>query len=715
MESWIGALLARMTLKEKIGQLRQVSGASPVGESLIRSGGVGSFFNIVDVETCNRYQRIALEESPHGIPLLMGRDVIHGFRTVLPIPLGQAASWNPELVEEGASMAAREASTCGINWTFAPMVDIARDPRWGRIAEGNGEDPFLGSAMGAAMVRGFQGTRLADPEKIAACAKHYVGYGAAEGGRDYNTTLIPEATLRDVYLPPFKACVDAGVASVMSAFNDLNGVPASGNAHTLRRILREEWGFEGVVVSDWTSIREMVVHGFSEDERSAAVAALSAGVDMEMVSTCYADHLEALVEEGTVPLVWIDEAVRRILRLKSRLGLFENPYVDPSRRRVLLAPAHREVARRLARQTLVLLKNEGAVLPLSEKMGSIAVVGPLADSPVDQLGCWVMDGKPEDTITPLTAIRERVGSAVAVHYAPGLPTSRSVDTSGFREAVRAGEVSDMILLFVGEEASLSGEAHSRAFLDLPGAQESLVEALAETGKPLVVVVMAGRPLTLTRIMAKASALLIAWHPGTMGGPAIADVLFGDESPSGKLPVTFPRTVGQVPLYYNHKNTGRPPLPDAPSIPLGTPLDPVGYVSCYLDVDPTPLFPFGYGLSYSRFEYANLRLSAERIRPSESLSVSVQLRNVGGRVAEEVVQLYVRDLVGSVTRPVKELKGFKRVRLGPGESCTVTFTLGAEDLAFHNAAGRRVTEPGKFHLWVGGSSVEGLRGEFELTV
>lgn len=714
MASRIGGLLARMSLREKIGQMRQISGASPEGETLTRQGEVGSFFNIVDVETCNRYQRIAREESPHGIPLLMGRDVIHGFRTVFPIPLGQAASWNPSLVEAAAAVAAREASACGVNWTFAPMVDIARDPRWGRIAEGNGEDPFLGSVMAAAMVRGFQGKNLADPECIAACAKHYVGYGAAEGGRDYNTTLIPEPTLRDVYLPPFKACVDAGVASLMSAFNDLNGVPASGNDFTLRRILREEWGFRGLVVSDWTAIREMVVHGFCEDEKAAAVAALSAGVDMEMVSTCYSDHLEALVEEGTVPMAWIDEAVRRILHVKERLGLFENPYVKPSRVSVLLSPEHQDMARQLARQTLVLLKNKGDVLPLSKEIRSLAVIGPLADSPADQLGCWVMDGRPKDAITPLRALRERAGKSLVIHDAPGLPHPRSTNTSGFAEAVRAVRSSEVGLLFLGEDAGLSGEAHSRAFLDLPGAQEALLDALAAEGKPLILVVFAGRPLTLTRVLEKVDALLMGWHPGTMGGPAIVDVLFGDESPSGKLPVTFPRTVGQVPLYYNHKNTGRPPLPDAPSIPLGTPLDPVGYVSCYLDVDPTPLFPFGYGLSYGRFRYENLSLSAERIAPSATLSVSARLTNVGKQTAEEVVQLYVRDLAGSLTRPVKELKGFQRVRLNPGESRLVTFSLTAADLAFHNRVGRRVAEPGTFHVWIGGSSTEGLRGEFELT-
>ena len=703
LKARVEEILSRMTLREKIGQMCQLSGMSEEGEELIRRGEIGSFLNVVGAEECNRYQRIAVQESRLGIPLLMGRDVIHGFRTIFPIPLGQAAAWDPELVEEAARIAAREASSEGINWTFAPMVDVARDPRWGRIAEGGGEDPFLTSTLGRAMVRGFQGEDLSAPDSIAACAKHYVGYGAAEGGRDYNTTLIPEGTLRDVYMPPFKACVEAGVATIMSAFNEINGVPATGNEFTLRKVLKGEWGFEGFVVSDWEAVAELVVHGFCADEREAAEAAVRAGVDMEMVSRCYREHLEGLVRSGKVPIELIDEAVRRILRVKLKLGLFENPFVDPSRRSVLLAEEHLEVARRLARESVVLLKNENDLLPLPDDLRAIAVIGPLADSPVDQMGCWVMDGRAEDVITPLRAIRERVSGRTEVIFAPGLEGPRSCERRGFEEAVRAAKRADVVLLFLGEDAGLSGEAHCRAFLDLPGAQEELLKAVAGEGKPIVAIIMAGRPLVLTSILDKVDALMFAWHPGTMGGPALADLIFGDESPSGKLPVSFPRAVGQIPIYYSHKNTGRPPKPGERG----------GFFTGYLDIDITPLFPFGYGLSYTEFRYDNLRLSSERIGIGDSLTASVDVENEGRFEAEEVVQLYVRDLVGSVTRPVKELKGFKRVRLRPGERRTVSFTLHTDDLRFHNREMEFVVEPGEFRLWVGGSSAEGLTARFEV--
>jgi len=713
IETSVEQLLASMTLPEKIGQMSQASGLSPEHEDLIRQGQLGSLLNVVGVETSNHCQRLAREASRLGIPLLLGRDVIHGFRTIFPIPLGQAAAWHPELVEEAAAIAAREAASQGVRWTFAPMVDVARDPRWGRIAEGGGEDPYLTAQLGRAMVRGFQGRDLADPERLAACAKHYVGYGAAEGGRDYNTTRIPEGTLREVYLPPFRACVEAGVATVMSAFNELNGIPATGHEGTLRTILKQEWAFDGFVVSDWGSVAEMVPHGFCADEKEAAWAALRAGVDMEMVSPCYRHHLAALVDEGRVPMSWVDEAVRRILRLKFRLGLFENPYVDPLRPSPLLAPGHLAVAHRLARESIVLLKNEDHLLPLPRDLRSLAVVGPLADRAADQMGCWVFDGRPEDAITPWSALQERLAGRTALQFAPGLEDCRSTSRKGFPEAVEAARRADRVVLFLGEDAGLSGEAHCRAFLDLPGAQEELVEAVAATGKPVVAVILAGRPLTLSRIVNRVQALMMAWHPGTMGGPALVDLLLGEASPSGKLPATFPRTVGQIPLYYAHSNTGRPPQPTERAAPMGTPLDPVGFSSTYLDVEPTPLFPFGYGLSYTDFRYRHLRLSGERIGPGESLTVSVDLQNVGPCEAEEVVQLYVRDLVGSVIRPVKELKGFQRVRLRPGETCTVSFSLHADALRFYNRELEFVAEPGQFHLWVGGSSVEGLQGTFEL--
>jgi beta-glucosidase len=709
-EGRIDDLLARMTLAEKVGQMAQLSGTHEAFEGLIRRGAVGSFLNVVG-EQARKYQRLAVEGSRLGIPLIFGRDVIHGFRTIFPIPLGQAASFDPEIVREGARIAASEAAASGVHWTFGPMVDIARDPRWGRIAEGCGEDPYLAACLGAAMVQGFQGEDLADPHHIAACAKHYVGYGAAEGGRDYDTTWVPEGLLRDVYLVPFAACVRAGVATLMSAFNDLNGVPASGNAFTLRKVLKGEWGFDGFVVSDWASICELIPHGFAADEREAALRGVAAGVDMEMVTTAYTKHLEALVADGVLPVELIDEAVRRILRIKLRLGLFDDPYRRGPGEDLLLAEEHLAAARQAARESCVLLKNDG-LLPLSEGIGRLAVVGPLADAGRDQLGCWAMDGRSDDSCTPLAALRMALG-AERVAYAPGLAGCRTADGSGIAAAVAAAREADAVLAFVGEDAGMSGEAHNRAFLDLPGAQQRLVDALAEAGKPLAAVVMAGRSLTLGPVLEKVGALLLTWHPGTMGGPAIADLLFGLESPSGRLPVSLPRTVGQVPIYYNRKNTGRPPRDDAPAIPTGTPLDPVGFTTSYLDVDHRPLFPFGYGLSYTTFEYAGLQLSTTQVRLGEALTAAATLTNTGPVHAVEVVQIYVRDLVGSVTRPVRELKGFQRVALEPGESRQVQFTLHTADLAFHNADMQRVTEPGRFHLWIGPDAQSGLQGEFEV--
>jgi beta-glucosidase len=716
MASRIGDLLSQMTLAEKLGQLRQVQGGEYC-QDLARQGLIGSVLNVTEPDTpnrarvCNDLQRVAVEESRLGIPLLIGRDVIHGFRTILPIPLGQAASFDLALVEQGAAGAAREASAVGIRWTFAPMVDIARDPRWGRIAEGGGEDPLLAGRLGAAMVRGFQGDDLSAPDRIAACAKHYAGYGAAEGGRDYNATWIPEVLLRNVYLPPFRACVEAGVATVMSAFNDLNGVPATGNPFLLRQILRDEWDFAGLVVSDWDSVRELISQGVAADEAEAARLALTAGVDMEMVSDCYS-RLSALIETRTVGEALVDEAVSRVLGLKFCLGLFEAPYCDEARASVHLDANHLEVAKRLATESCVLLKNDGA-LPLPADVRSLACVGPLAHAPTDQAGCWSMDLVPDDTVTPLVALREALAGSAEVCYAPGLDHARSTDTGGFEAARGAAEDSDAVVVFLGEDAGLSGEAHCRAFLDLPGAQEQLLEALAETGKPIIAVVMTGRPLVLSRAIDRVAALLIAWHPGTMGGPALADLLLGRASPSGKLPVSFPRTVGQVPVYYSHMNTGRPVVPGGEDIPLGTPLDPVGFRSSYLDADTRPLFPFGFGLSYTTFSYSDLVLSRTSMSPGECLVASVALTNAGLVEAEEVVQLYVRDLVGSVTRPLKELKDFRRVRLGAGEREIVSFELSTDALAFHNAAMERVVEPGGFHLMIGGSSDDVLTAEFSV--
>jgi beta-glucosidase len=713
IEKRIDEILAKMTLEEKLGQMSQSpdmhSPLSAKDKEDIRKGRWGSYLNAASPAERAEAQRIALKESRLGIPLIFGRDVIHGYRTVFPIPLGQAASWDPELVRQAARVAGREAASTGIHWTFAPMLDIARDPRWGRVAETLGEDPYLTSTLGAAMVRGFQNDKLGSEGSIAACAKHYVGYGAAEGGRDYNTTWIPEVLLRDVYLPSFHAARNAGAATFMSAFNDLNGVPTSGNAFTLRKILRDEWKFDGFVVSDWNSITEMINHGFAADAREAALRGINAGVDMEMVSTSYYDTGKSLVDSGQIPMKEIDDAVRNILRVKLRMGLFDQQ-PKPADASKLLDSEALGVAKHLATQSLVLLKNEG-LLPLA-KTNKVAVIGPLADAPVDQMGSWVMDGRKEDVQTPVASLRKLLGDNRVV-FVPALKTSRDMNHGEFAAAAEAARNADIVLLFLGEEQILSGEAHSRAFLNLPGAQEALVDEIAKAGKPMVAVIMAGRPLTFPSVASQAKAVLYAWHPGTMGGPAIADVLFGDASPSGRLPITFPRTVGQVPIYYAKRNTGRPPSDSELGIPIGTPLDPKGFTSKYLDVDFTPAYPFGFGLSYTVFQYSNLKVLNPKVPIGQAVTVSAEILNNGSREGDEVVQLYVRDLVGSVTRPVRELKGFKRIHLRPGEKQTVEFTLRTQDLAFHNANNQFVTEPGKFQVWIAPDAERGVRGDFEL--
>lgn len=731
------ALLAQMTLDEKIGQMWQVNGigGEPTGEAtnvvagskiyeLVRAGQVGSILNETSPRLINALERVAVEESRLGVPLIFGRDVIHGFRTIFPIPLGQAASWNPDLVDEAAAAAAAEARSQGIQWTFAPMVDIARDPRWGRIAESLGEDPYLASQLAAGMVHGFQGDDLASPDHVAACAKHFAGYGATEGGRDYNTTVISPALMQNIYLPSFHAAVEAGVTTLMCAFNEVNGVPMSANVHLLRDVLREQWGFRGFVVSDWESILETVEHGYAEDERAAALAAVQAGVNMEMVSHTYHDYLARLVHDGAVPASTVDELVLEILRVKFRLGLFERPYVDTSRPAPLLSAAHLDLARRLARQSVVLLKNEHGVLPLDgSKVTNVAVIGPLADAPWDQLGTWIPDGREADSHTLLEAIRQRAAGKFEVLYASGLPEdyggpARDFErsTAGIPRAVAAAREADVVLLAVGERAALSGEARSRAILDLPGSQNELVAAVAAVGKPTVMIVQAGRPLTVGRQIEQVDAVLYSLHAGTMAGPAIADLVWGDESPSGKLPVTMPKTVGQIPLYYNHKNTGRPPRPY--DFKTDRTIDDhinteLGYNSNYIDVGPYPLYPFGYGLSYTTFKYGQAELSTDKLRPGGTLAVRVPVTNTGRVAADEVLQLYVRDVVGSLTRPVRELKGFRRVHLAPGQTQVVELALAADDLAFYNNQEERVLEPGKFEVYVGGSSLAPLIGRFEL--
>jgi len=709
-----------MTLREKIGQMVQVAGPKGgIPDALrrqLREGRIGSMLNVTEPAISCELQRIAVEESRLGIPLIIGRDVIHGCRTIFPIPLALAATWDPQAAETCARVAAREASAAGFHWTFAPMMDITRDPRWGRIAEGFGEDPYLASLFAAAMVRGFQGSDLSSPDTLAACAKHFAGYGAAEGGRDYDAAVLSENLLRDVYLPPFKAAVDANVATVMTAFNEINGVPATGSIHLLRKILREEWGFSGFVVSDWKSIEEMVNHGFCEDGRDAARKAVQAGVDMEMQSSTYSDHLEDLVATEEIREGLIDDAAAHILDIKFRLGLFGE---RPLYRAAVPGQPEREAllqAKNAALRSIVLLKNNG-ILPLSPETRRIAVVGPLADDPYEVLGTWNRDGRTEDTITPLAAIRSLLGEKTEILHAGGMKYSRSRDTTGFAQAVQCAREADVVIFFAGEEAILSGEGHSRAYLNLPGAQETLLDEVAATGTPIVLVVLAGRPLIIGKAAEKAAAVLYGWHPGTMGGPALADLIFGVESPSGKLPITFPKAEGQIPVYYAHKNTGRPPeklsLTMIDDSPVRAYQSSLGDAARYLDIGYQPQYPFGYGLSYTKFEYSDLRLSAGTVLPGDTIQASVRLANSGTMEAEEVVQLYVRDVTGSLTRPVKELKGFQRIRLKPGEERIVRFYIETGKLGFHNSAMQYVVEPGRFTLWIGGDSQSSLMAEFHL--
>lgn len=722
IEQRIEELLAKMSLEEKIGQTAQRGTSSrekTLSKTLIeavRKGQVGSVLNVMNKDYVEELQRIAVEESPNGIPLIFARDVIHGFKTIFPIPLGQAATWNPAIVEKGSRVAAEEASTYGIRWTFAPMLDISRDPRWGRIAESPGEDPYLASVLGKAYVKGFQGDDLSDPTSIAACGKHFIGYGAAEGGRDYNTANIPEQLLRDVYLKPFKAIHEAGAASYMTSFNDINGIPASAHKFLLKDVLRDEWGFDGIVVSDWNSVSEMVTHGYAEDLKAAARRSALAGLDMEMTSTAYADNLKTLIEEGVVSKEQLDDMVRHILRIKFRLGLFENPTFDRNEEGIILSNANLAAAKQAAIESMVLLKNEKDLLPLSKDITNVAVIGPLADAAREQLGTWIFDGDKKDSQTPVPALQAYLGKN-KVTYEPGLTFSRERNKDGFAKAIAAAEKSDVIVFIGGEEAILSGEAHSRADINLPGAQEALIHELSKTGKPIVLVIMAGRPITLGNIEDKVSSILMAWHPGTMAGPALSDVLFGEASPSGRLPVTWPKAVGQIPIYYNHTNTGRPAdsasFVQLDDIPIEAWQSSLGNSSHYLDIGFHPQYPFGYGLGYTTFEYQNLKISKASIALGETLRVSADIKNTGSREGTETVQLYVRDLVGDLVRPVKELKGFEQVKLAPGEQKTVSFTLHTDDLAFYNQAMENLAEPGEFQLWIGKNAEEGLQGSFAI--
>ncbi|RGV38282.1 glycoside hydrolase family 3 N-terminal domain-containing protein [Bacteroides clarus] len=714
IENKVEALLGKMTLEEKLGQMNQLSPwdfDELAGK--VRKGEVGSILNYTDSALVNKIQRVAVEESRLGIPLLVSRDVIHGYKTIFPIPLGQAATFNPQIVERGARVAAVEASADGIRWTFAPMIDISRDPRWGRIAESCGEDPYLTSVMGTAMIKGFQGSSLNSPTSMAACAKHFVAYGASEGGKDYNSTFVPERVLRNVYLPPFKAAVDAGCATFMTSFNDNDGVPGTANKFVLKDILRDEWKFDGMVVTDWASAAEMINHGFCADGKDAAEKSVNAGVDMDMVSETFIKNLKRSLEENVVSMQAIDNAVRNILRLKFRMGLFDNPYIATPQR-VKYAEEHLKAAKEAVEQSVILLKNSNGTLPLTDNVRTIAVVGPMADAPYEQLGTWVFDGEKEHTVTPLKAIKEMYGDKVNVIFEPALAYSRDKDRSGIVKAVSAARRADAVIVFVGEESILSGEAHSLANLDLQGAQSELIKSLSAVGKPLVTVVMAGRQLTIGKEVEASDAVLYLFHPGTMGGPAIADILFGKVNPSAKTPVTFPRMTGQLPMYYAHNNTGRPANPTEmliDEIPVEAGQTSVGCRSFYLDAGDTPLFPFGYGLSYTTFEYSNLKLASDMLTVGGELLVTVDLKNTGRYDGVEVVQLYIQDKIGSVTRPVKELKAFRRVALKAGESTVVSFSLPVSELAFWGYDMTYGVEPGDFRLWVGTSSAEGVSADF----
>ena len=708
---------SQMTKTEKVALIRQAA-AEMLDNSIIqpvKAGGIGSLLNVTDPEMVNKLQKEAMENSRLGIPLIIGRDVIHGFKTIFPIPLGQAASFSPQVVEEGARIAAVEARSTGVTWTFAPMLDISRDARWGRIAESLGEDPYLAGILGAAMVKGFQGNgNLNDPNSIASCVKHFVGYGAAEGGRDYNSTNIPPILLHNVYLSPFQQAIKAGAATVMASFNDNDGIPASGNSYILKKILRDEWKFDGFVVSDWASMTEMIAHGFAKDGKQVAEISANAGLDMEMVSGSYVQYLPQLVKEGKVSVETIDNAVRNILRIKFRMGLFENPYVDTKKESVLYADAHLKAARQSAIESAILLKNDNNILPLSRGK-KVAVIGPMADAPHDQIGTWVFDGDKNYTVTPVAALKGEYKDVNYV-YEQGLAYSRDKSTANFEKAKQAAASADVAVVFLGEEAILSGEAHSLSNINLIGLQSDLLKAVKSAGKPVVLVIMAGRPLTIERDLPYADAVLFNFHPGTMGGPAILDLLFGKANPSGKLPATFVREVGQIPMYYNHNNTGRPApekVMTLDDIALEAGQTSLGNTSFYLDSGKDPLFPFGYGLSYTTFEYSNITLSASTIPMNGTLTVKATLKNTGSVEGTEVAQLYVQDIVGSVVRPVKELKGFQRVALKAGEAKTIEFKLTTDDLAFYGRDLVKKAEKGDFNVWVGGHSNATLKGTFSV--
>jgi beta-glucosidase len=723
----VEALLKKMSLEEKVGQLNQVGGAAfspgPAAEDQIRKGGAGSVLWLNDTKKFNELQKIAIEESPSGIPLLFALDVIHGYRTIFPVPLAMAASWDPNVPEKTQTIAAKEARAAGLHWTFGPMLDICRDPRWGRIVEGAGEDPYLGSAMAAAQVRGFQGDDLSDSERVLACAKHFAGYGYSDGGRDYDPVYLSESQLRNIVLPPFKAAVDAGVATFMSAYMDLNDVPATGNRWLLRQVLREEWGFDGFLVSDAFAVGNMVIQHHAKDRREAALRGLKAGMNMDMSSYTYTENAAQLVADGALTEAEIDELVRPILTIKFKMGLFEKPYIDETLlEKVIALPEHREVSRWSAQRSMVLLRNEGGLLPLSKDIKKVAVIGPVADSMQATEGSWMVFGHTPAAVTVLQGIRAKLPNA-EVTYASGPEIRRDIPSwfeslmagqerkpeqtpaeseAAFQSALEVAKAADQIIMVLGETDVMAGEAASRASLDLPGRQEELLKAVSALGKPVVLVLLNGRPLSINWAAENVPAILEAWEPGTEGGNAVADILFGDANPGGKLPVTFPRKGSHAPLYYARNMTHSPE---------GSPM----YNPRYWDGLPTPLYPFGFGLSYTTFEFSNLKVSSAKIKVGESLTVNVDVTNTGKVAGDEVAQLYIHQKYGTDTRPIRELKGFERITLQPGEKKTVTFSLGANELTYWStSAGKWIQDPASFDLWAGSDSQASLHAEFEVT-
>ena len=721
----VDALLKKMTLDEKIGQLSQLFDFSrqKTIDDAVAKGQVGSLLFVTDPVEINRLQHIAVDQTRLHIPLIFGFDVIHGFRTIFPVPIAMAASWDPAVVTRAQSVAAMEARSVGIDWAFAPMLDIARDPRWGRIVEGAGEDPYLGSAMAAAQVRGFQGSYIGAPDHLLACMKHFAGYGAAIGGRDYDESYIPETLLYNVYLAPFHAAVKAGVGSAMSAYMDLNDVPATGNRWLLEDVLRKQWGFKGFVVSDANAVKSLETHGYAKDVYEAGVDAFKAGVNMEMAIgfTAYSRSLAIAVQRGQITEHQIEDADRPILEMKMRLGLFDHPFVDVERsKQVLSAPEHRTISRETAERTAVLLRDENNLLPLNKSAyKKIAVIGPLADSQIDTIGSWTFQEDLPETVTVLAGLRNKLGSQAEISYAQGAQISRKFPSmfdaifhakrqpvwtpdeakDEMSKAVSLARSSDVAILVLGEAQNMSGESASRESLDLPGEQEQLLESVVATGKPVVLVLFNGRPLNIKWASEHVPAILEAWYPGTQGGNAVADLLFGDAVPGGKLPFTWPRDVGQVPMYYAHNTTQAPENEGRR----------------YWDEESTPLYPFGYGLSYSTFSFNGMRLSKSTLKPGETLEIDVDVQNTGSLTADEVAELYIHQRYGSTSRPVRELKGFQRVTLAPQEKKTLHFSIGKEELSYWSTAKKAwVEEPSMFDVWIGGDSTTTFRSSFTVT-